>query len=93
MASQDELSDLKQRYIDASESLLTNLLCRRDRFLELYAEYNFHTTNYSNALVETMDTSGAEVAEALDLEARYCELSCTYLPLILSEIRRRRGMD
>ena len=92
MASQEELNDLKSRYMDATESLLTNLLCRHDRFIELYAEYNFHTTNYRNALVDSMQDAGSEIAEALDMEAQYCDLSCTYFPGILAEIRRRRGM-
>jgi hypothetical protein len=93
MASQEELGDLKARHTDAAESLLTSVLCRQDRFIELAAEYNFHTMNYSNALVESMDDVSPEVAEAFEMEARYCQLSSTYLLATLAEIRRRRGLD
>jgi hypothetical protein len=92
MASQDELSDLKSKHIDAAESMLTSVLCRSDRFLELAAEYQFHTVNYTNALVDAIDTVSPEVAEALEMEARYCDSSVTYLLGTLMEIRRRRGM-
>jgi hypothetical protein len=93
MASQEELGDLKSKHLDSAESLLTSVLCRRDRFIELAAEYNFHTLNYSRALLESIDTVSPEVGEAFELEARYCQLSATYLLSTLAEVRRRRGMD
>lgn len=93
MASQEELGDLKAKHTDAAESLLTSVLCRRDRFLELAAEYSFHTINYGQALLDSIDTVGSEVAEAFEMEARYCQLSSTYLMATLREIRRRRGME
>ena len=93
MASlQEELGDLKAKHLDAAESLLTSVLCREDRFRELAAEYQFHTVNYTNALVDTIDAVSPEVAEALEMEARYCDSSVTYLLGTLMEIRRRRGV-
>jgi len=91
-SSQEELGDLKAKHLDAAESLLTSVLCRSDRFVELAAEYQFHTMNYTAALVEAIDEASPEVAEALEMEARYCDSSVTYLLGTLMEIRRRRGM-